>query len=138
MKLLLVEENAENFLPMALTRATFELRYGALCPLDRALLRTPDVALRCRPHLAPYLRARTGLKVNEEIERAQVERLRAVRDKRDAERAENALLKLEESARGTENLLPRILDCVENYVTVGEISNQLRKVWGEYREAVTV
>ena len=68
MKLLLVEENAENFLPMALTRATFELRYGALCPLDRALLRTPDVALRCRPHLAPYLRARTGLKVNEDIE----------------------------------------------------------------------
>jgi hypothetical protein len=37
-------------------------------------------------------------------------------------------------ARGTENLLPRILDCVENYVTVGEISHRLRKVWGEYRE----
>ena len=68
MKLLLSEENVENFLPMALTRATFELRYGALCPLDRALLRTPDVALRCRPHLASYLRVRTGLKVNEDIE----------------------------------------------------------------------
>lgn len=67
MKLLVVEENAENFLPMALTRATYELRYGALCPLDRALLRTPDVALKCRPHLAPYLRARTGLPVNEDI-----------------------------------------------------------------------
>mgnify|MGYP003295619041 CR=1 FL=1 len=45
---------------------------------------------------------------------------------------------LEEAARGDENLLPRILDCVENYVTVGEISHRLRKVWGEYREAVTV
>ena len=67
MKLLVVEENVENFLPMALTRATFELRYGALCPLDRALLRTSDVALRCRPQLAAYLRARTGLKVNEEV-----------------------------------------------------------------------
>jgi UDP-N-acetylglucosamine diphosphorylase/glucosamine-1-phosphate N-acetyltransferase len=67
MKLLVVEENAENFLPMALTRATYELRYGVLCPLDRALLQTKDVALKCRPHLAPYLRARTGLPVNEDI-----------------------------------------------------------------------
>ena len=69
----------------------------------------------------------------------QIERVRAVREKRDAEKAENALAKLEESrAKGDENLLPKILDCVENYVTVGEISNRLRKVWGEYREAVTV
>jgi methylmalonyl-CoA mutase N-terminal domain/subunit len=40
--------------------------------------------------------------------------------------------------RGTENLLPRILTCVEAYATVGEISHRLRRVWGEYREAVTV
>ena len=53
-------------------------------------------------------------------------------------KAENTLSKLEESAKNDENLLPRILNCVENYVTVGEISNRLRKVWGEYREAVTV
>jgi methylmalonyl-CoA mutase, N-terminal domain len=78
------------------------------------------------------------LKVDETIEKNQIERVRAVRQRRDAEKAENALLKLEESAKGDENLLPRILDCVENYVTVGEISHRLRKVWGEYREAVTV
>lgn len=78
------------------------------------------------------------LKVDEAIERNQIERLRAVREKRDAAKAENALMKLEEAARGTENLLPRILDCVESYITVGEISHRLRKVWGEYQEAVTV
>jgi len=78
------------------------------------------------------------LKVDEKIERNQIERLRAVREKRDAEKAETALAKLEEGARGTENLLPRILDCVESYVTVGEISHRLRRVWGEYREAVTL
>ena len=78
------------------------------------------------------------LKVNERIERRQIERLRALRERRDKEKAENALAKLEEAAIGTENLLPKILDCVENYVTVGEISNRLRTVWGEYREAVTV
>jgi methylmalonyl-CoA mutase, N-terminal domain len=78
------------------------------------------------------------LKVDEQMERNQIERVRAVREKRDKEKAENALAKLEEAARGSENLLPRILDCVENLVTVGEISHRLRKVWGEYREAVTV
>ena len=78
------------------------------------------------------------LKVDEQIERDQIERVRAVRAKRDAHHAENALTKLDEAARGTENLMPRILDCVEAYVTVGEISNRLRKAWGEYKEAVSV
>jgi len=78
------------------------------------------------------------LRVDEQIERDQIERVRAVRARRDAAKAENALAKLSEAANGTENLLPHILTCVENYVTVGEISHKLRKVWGEYREAVTV
>ncbi|HVF11355.1 MAG TPA: hypothetical protein VNA16_11150 [Abditibacteriaceae bacterium] len=67
MPLIVAEENPENFYPLTLTRATFELRYGAWCPLDRALLITRDVALRCRPQLAKYLRAKTGLPVNEDI-----------------------------------------------------------------------
>jgi methylmalonyl-CoA mutase N-terminal domain/subunit len=78
------------------------------------------------------------LRVDAGIEQAQVERVRAVRQRRDGVAAETALVKLEEAARGTENLLPRILDCVEAHVTVGEISHRLRRVWGEYREAVTV
>ena len=78
------------------------------------------------------------MKVNEAVERGQIERLRALRERRDNEKAENALAKLEDSAKTDENMLPRILDCVETFVTVGEISNCLRKVWGEYREAVTV
>ncbi len=78
------------------------------------------------------------MKFDAAMERNQIERVRAVREKRDAQKAENALVKLEEAAGGTENLLPKILDCVESYVTVGEISHRLRRVWGEYREAVTV
>lgn len=78
------------------------------------------------------------LRVDPNIERNQIERVRAVRERRNKEKAETALMKLEEAARGSENLLPRILEAVESYVTVGEISHRLRKVWGEYREAVTV
>jgi methylmalonyl-CoA mutase N-terminal domain/subunit len=76
--------------------------------------------------------------VDERIEREQVERVRAVRAKRNQIKAEECLAKLEEAATGTENLLPQILDAVENYVTVGEISHRLRKVWGEYQENVTI
>jgi methylmalonyl-CoA mutase N-terminal domain/subunit len=78
------------------------------------------------------------LRIDPTIERAQIERVRAVRAGRDGEAAETALTRLEEAAHGTENLLPRILTCVEAHATVGEISNRLRRVWGEYREAVTV
>lgn len=65
--LIVTEEHPENFLPLSLTRATFELRYGALCPLDRALLISNNIGLRCRPELAEYLRAKTHLPVNEDI-----------------------------------------------------------------------
>ncbi len=78
------------------------------------------------------------LQIDPALEREQVERLRAVRSRRDASSAESALAKLEEAARSTENLMPRIMECVEAYVTVGEISNRLRAVWGEYKEASTL
>jgi methylmalonyl-CoA mutase N-terminal domain/subunit len=78
------------------------------------------------------------LRIDEKIERDQVARVRAVREKRDGSKVEVALSALADAASGTENLLPRILECVESYVTVGEISHQLRRCWGEYQEAVTV
>lgn len=70
--LIVEEENPENFFPLTHTRATFELRYGAWCPLDRAIAEAKNygwqVALRCRPELEKYLRAKTGLPVNEDID----------------------------------------------------------------------
>ena len=78
------------------------------------------------------------MRIDEKLEREQIARTQAVRAKRNKDEAENALSALEEAARGTENLLPRILTAVEAHVTVGEISNRLRTVWGEYRESVTV
>ena len=78
------------------------------------------------------------LRVDPAIEKAQIDRVRLLRQRRDAIACETSLVQLEEAARGTENVLPRVLDCVEALATVGEISNRLRSVWGEYHEAVTV
>ncbi|MEZ5306492.1 MAG: methylmalonyl-CoA mutase family protein [Pyrinomonadaceae bacterium] len=78
------------------------------------------------------------LKIDPAIERDQVERLRAFRARRDSAKASAALARISEAAAGEANLVPLILEAVESNVTVGEISHALRKVWGEYREALTV
>ena len=87
---------------------------------------------------ARELGAELGAAVQAALEQAQVERDRTLRARRDSPATDAALYKLEQAATTTENLLPRILDCVESYATVGEISNRLRSVWGEYRETSTI
>ena len=73
-------------------------------------------------------------RVDPEVEKRQVERVREVRAGRSPEVVREALNGLESAARGTENLLPHIFGCCRNFVTVGEISDTLRQVFGEYRE----
>jgi methylmalonyl-CoA mutase N-terminal domain/subunit len=68
------------------------------------------------------------------LERQQVERLREMRASRSASEVEASLKSLEDAARGADNLMPRILDACAARVTVGEISDRLRNVFGEYRE----
>ena len=77
-------------------------------------------------------------RIDPEGERRQVERLRRVRAERDPATWEAALRRLEDAAAGDENLLPPLIEAVEAYATVGEISNRLRAAWGEHRELITV
>ena len=78
------------------------------------------------------------LRIDAEIERSQIARLNALRAKRDSARAQSALAELQRRAATTENLLPAILAAVEAYATVGEISDALRRVFGEYQESVVI
>jgi len=78
------------------------------------------------------------LRIDPGLEQAQIERIRALRERRDAQTVTASLAALEQAAATSENLMPRILACVESYATVGEISNTLRRVWGEYRETSVV
>ena len=78
------------------------------------------------------------LRIDPEIERTQVERLKSLRARRDAAKVEAALREVEMTARSERNLMPAILDAVKVYATVGEISATLRSVFGEYRESVVV
>jgi methylmalonyl-CoA mutase N-terminal domain/subunit len=73
-------------------------------------------------------------RIDPALERSQVERLREVRASRPAQEVEARLGALEQAARSSDNLMPRILAACEAYATVGEISDRLRRVFGEHRE----
>jgi methylmalonyl-CoA mutase N-terminal domain/subunit len=76
--------------------------------------------------------------IDPKIERDQVERLRAMRSKRDAQKHAEALRRIDAAARGKDNLLPLVLDAVKAYATVGEIAGVLRDVWGEHVETLVL
>jgi methylmalonyl-CoA mutase N-terminal domain/subunit len=74
------------------------------------------------------------LRVDPEVQRRQIERLKRVRAERDNRAVKRALERLEEAARSRENTMPYILEAVKAYASVGEIMEVLKKVHGTYRE----
>ena len=78
------------------------------------------------------------LRIDPELERSQVERVRALRVRRNSAQAAAAVAAVETRARTGENLMPAIAAAVEAFATVGEISDALRRVFGEYTESVVL
>jgi methylmalonyl-CoA mutase N-terminal domain/subunit len=78
------------------------------------------------------------MRVDPELERAQIERVRALRARRDSARADATVADVERRARSGENLMPAIVAAVQALATVGEISDALRRVFGEYTESVVL
>jgi methylmalonyl-CoA mutase, N-terminal domain len=79
-----------------------------------------------------------SLDVDPEIERNQIQKLAELRASRDQERVQQLLTHLEKSARGNEPMMPVFISCAENLITLGEICNVLRDVWGQYHSPTTV
>ena len=73
------------------------------------------------------------LEVDPQIEAMQRVRLAAIREQRDEGKTSELLSQLGSTARSKNNLMPIFLTCVENDITLGEICNLLRKIWGEYQ-----
>ena len=76
--------------------------------------------------------------IDPDDERAQVARVRALRERRNSARASETVAEVERRARSGENLMPAIADAVEAFATVGEISDAMRLVFGEYTESVVL
>jgi methylmalonyl-CoA mutase, N-terminal domain len=105
---------------------------------QRAIEKKEQIVVGVNDFIAEEERSIPTLRIDAEIERSQVARLNALRAKRDSARVQSALAELQRRAASAENLLPGILAAVESYATVGEISNALRRVFGEYQESVVI
>ena len=78
------------------------------------------------------------MRVNPVVGEHQRKRLEDLRNDRDEARAQQLLEQLGEAAEGTGNLMPHLIDCVENSVTLGEICHVLRGLWGEYQSTLAI
>jgi len=119
-----------GFVQSEIQRAAYEFQ--------RAVEKKDQIVVGVNDFVAQDERHIPTLRIDAEIERAQVERLHALRAKRETTKTKAALAELERRAKSTENLLPAILTAVEAYATVGEISDALRRVYGEYHESVVI
>jgi len=84
--------------------------------------------------VSPYPKITGLLRVKPEVEKRQIERTVQVRKERNNSNVNQALKRLEDVARSTDNTMPAFLECVEAYATVGEICDVLRKVFGTQKE----
>jgi methylmalonyl-CoA mutase N-terminal domain/subunit len=137
-----IEDRAREYL------AEIDRRGGALKAVEQGYIQSEiqDAAYTQQRELESRERIQVGvnayqmeedldlelLEVDPALEAAQVERLARLREVRDESRTAEALNALDRAARGSENLLPLLVDCVEAEATLGEITGVLRKVWGEF------
>jgi methylmalonyl-CoA mutase N-terminal domain/subunit len=105
---------------------------------QRSVESKDQIVVGVNDFIAEEARTIPTLRIEPEIERSQVARLNALRAKRDNAKTQAALTELQRRAATKENLLPAILTAVESYATVGEISDALRQVFGEYQESVVI
>src|ERR1700676_3763082 len=105
---------------------------------QRAVEKKEQIVVGVNDFIAEEERGIPTLRIDPEIERTQIARLHALRARRDSGKTQSALAELQRRAATSENLLPAILVAVEAYATVGEISDALRRVFGEYQESVVI
>ncbi len=74
-----------------------------------------------------------GFKIDDSIQKLQADKIKSLKEKRDNTKVSACLAKLNAAAQGTENLMPVVIEAVENYCTLGEVADTLRKVFGEYK-----
>jgi methylmalonyl-CoA mutase N-terminal domain/subunit len=105
---------------------------------QQAVERDEQIVVGVNRYKAEEERPIPTMRIDPEIERTQVARVKALRARRDAAAAQAAVGEVERRARSGENLVPAILGAVEAYATVGEISDALRRAFGEYHESVVI
>jgi methylmalonyl-CoA mutase N-terminal domain/subunit len=105
---------------------------------QRSVEKKEQIVVGVNEFTAEQSREIPTLRIDSQIERDQVARLQAVRAKRDAAKVHSALAELSRRTSSTQNVVPAILNAVESLATIGEISDTLRRQFGEYQESVVI
>jgi methylmalonyl-CoA mutase N-terminal domain/subunit len=105
---------------------------------QRAIERGERIVVGVNKYQSDDGRSIPTMQLDPEVERAQIKRVQALRARRDASRTNQTLAEVESRARSGANLMPAICAAVETFATVGEISDTLRRVFGEYQESVVL
>src|SRR4249920_3441695 len=116
----------ENFFQREIAEASFRYQ-GELEAKQRVIVGVNRYELEDEPEIEI-------LRIDPALERKQVERVQALRSRRDSGAVEEVLGKLKEAAAGDTNLMPLLIDAARDYVTLGEMCDALREVWGVWRE----
>ena len=105
---------------------------------QRSIEKKDQIVVGVNDFIAEEPRTIPTLRIDAEIERTQIARLNALRGQGVCYHVSSALAELQRRAATTENLLPAILAAVESHATIGEISDALRRLFGEYQESVVI
>jgi len=100
---------------------------------QQAIEKKENIIVGLNDFVEPYDEQMNILKVDPEIEKAQIKRLNDVKNNRDNKAVEQSLKRLKQAASSKENLMPFIYDAVKLYASIGEITGTLKEVFGEYR-----
>jgi methylmalonyl-CoA mutase N-terminal domain/subunit len=117
----------ENFFQREIAEASFRFQSEVEAG-ERVIVGVNRYALEDEPPIEL-------LRIDPALERKQIERLQALRARRDSARVEARLAELKQAAAGERNLIPLLIDAARDYTTMGEICDALREVWGTWRES---
>ncbi|MBP6625689.1 MAG: methylmalonyl-CoA mutase, partial [Chitinophagaceae bacterium] len=115
----------QGFVQEQIAQASYEYQ--------KAVERNEKIIVGVNKYVSKDLVSTPIMKIDASIEKQQVDRLKAFKANRDLQAVNTCLEKISHAASTTENLMPLVIEAVEQHCTLGEIAHCLRKVWGEYK-----
>ncbi|SRR5579883_1310596 len=117
----------------AIERGFYQERIAASAyDWQKKVERKEEIVVGVNEFVTEELKTPETLRIDPKLEAKQTERVRALRAKRDRKATDTALIAVEEAARSGDNLMPHIIRAVEAFATLGEISDAMRRVFGEF------
>src|SRR5690606_31588350 len=120
-----VEAIEKGFMQDEITRAAYDFQ--------KSVENGEQVVIGVNKFVEDSVKPKNVFRIDDSIRLTQMEKLQTLKNSRSSEDVSKALSELKAVATGSQNTMPYILNAVENYATLGEISNVFREVFGEYR-----